>query len=105
MGVRDKTLRLREERDEAKKRYLHVKTRKSREIWRKLNTSLNESYRYYELASIQQQMKDLQEADQKGHYNTTWKFINTISGQKSRSNPMVKRSVGSVPSSDNELLT
>ena len=102
--VSDKTLRLRKERDEAKKRYLLVRTRKSRDNWRKLNTSLNESYRCDELNSLQQQMEELQEADQKGHYNTTWKIINSISGQKSRSNPKVKKRDGSAPSSDNELL-
>ena len=47
--VTDESLRLREERD---KKYLLAKTRKSREIWRKLNTSLNESYKSDELASI-----------------------------------------------------
>ena len=102
--VSDKTLMLREERDKAKKKYLLLRTRKSREAWRKLNTSLNESYRADELASIQQQMEDLQKADQKGDYNTTWKIINAISGQNNRPNPKVKKRDGSAPSSDNELL-
>ena len=103
--VTDQTLRLREERDRAKKKYLLAKTRKSREIWRKLNTSLNESYRSDELASIQKQMQDLQEADQKGNHNTTWKIINSISGQGNRPNPKVKKRDGSSPSSDKELLS
>ena len=38
----NEALRLREERDKAKKKYLQAKTRKSREIGRKLNTNLNE---------------------------------------------------------------
>ena len=49
-------------------------------------------------------MKDLQKADQKGDYNTTWKIIKTISGQNNRPNPKVKKRDGSAPSSDNELL-
>ena len=50
-------------------------------------------------------MKDLQEADQKGHHNTTWKIINSISGQGNRPNPKVKKRDGSSPSSDKELLS
>ena len=101
--VSDRTLKLREERDKAKKRYLLVRTRHARQTWRRLNTSLNESYKYDELASIQQQMEDLQEADRKGDFNTTWKIINRISGQN-RSTPKVKKRDGSAPSSDTELL-
>ena len=77
--VSDRTLKLREERDKAKKRYLLLRTLYSRQTWRRLNTSLNEHYKYDELASIQQQMEDLQEADKKGDFNTTWKIINRIS--------------------------
>ena len=78
--VSDETLRLREERDRAKKKYLLAKTKKSRVIWRKLKTSPNQSYRRDELASIQKHTEDLQDADQKGNHNTTWKIINCISG-------------------------
>ena len=55
-----------------------------------------------ELASIQQ-MEDLQEADKKGDFNTTWKIINRISGQNG-STPKVKKRDGSAPSIDTELL-
>ena len=48
-------------------------------------------------------MEDLQEADKKGNFNTTWKIINRISGQN-RSTPKVKKRDGSAPSSDTELL-
>ena len=102
--VTDDTQRLREERDRAKKRYLLLRTRQTRETWRKLNNNLNESYRCDELAFIQEQMEDLQEADQRGDYNTTWKIINTISGQNSRSNHKVKKRDGTAPTSDTELL-
>jgi len=102
--VSNKTLKLRQERDEAKKRYLLIRTRHSKQTWRRLNTSLNESYRADELASLQKQMEDLQVADEKGEYNTTWKIIHDISGQNMRSNPKVKKRDGSPPSSDKELL-
>ena len=70
----------------------------------KFNTSLNESYSCDELASMLQQMEDLQNADQTGNCNTAWKIINTISGQKRRSNPKVEKRDGSAPPSDNKLL-
>ena len=56
--VSNETLRLRDERDQAKKEYELATTRKSREILRKLNTNLNESCRCDELSSIQKQMVD-----------------------------------------------
>ncbi|XP_072036972.1 craniofacial development protein 2-like [Amphiura filiformis] len=102
--VTDKTLKLRSERDAAKKRYLLVRTHHAREVWRKLNTQLNESYRADELASIHRQMEDLQVANENGNYNTTWKIIHDISGKKKRSNPKVKKRDGTIPSSDKELL-
>ena len=95
--VSNTTLKLRQERDEAKKRYLLIRTRHSKQTWRRLNTSLNESYRADELASLQKQMEDLQVADEKGEYNTTWKIIHDISGQNMRSNPKVKKRDGSPP--------
>ncbi len=69
--VSDKTVKLREDRDAAKKRFLLIRTRHARETWRKLNTDLNESYRADELALLQNQMDELQEADNRGDYNTT----------------------------------
>ena len=68
--VSDKTLKLREERDKAKKRYLLVRTLLARQTQRRLNASLNESYKC-ELTSIQQQMEDIQEADRNGDFKTT----------------------------------
>ena len=78
--VTDKTLKLRMERDKAKKRYLVVRTRQSRETWRKLNTSLNEFYKADELSKLQNQMEDLKVADEKGEYSTTWRLIHDIAG-------------------------
>ena len=101
--VSDRKLKLREERVKAKKRHLLVRTWHARQTWRRLNTSLNESYKYDEPAPIQQQMEDLQEADRKGDFNTTWKIINRISGQN-RSTPKVKKRDSSAPFSDTELL-
>ena len=102
--VTDKTLQLKEERDKAKKRFLIDKTRHSRDAWRTLNTSLNESYRADELSKLNKQLEDLKVADQKGEYNTTWKIIHELSGQERRPNPKVKKRDGSAPSSEEELL-
>ncbi|XP_072041209.1 craniofacial development protein 2-like [Amphiura filiformis] len=96
--VTDKTLKLRSERDAAKKTYLLVRNRHAREV---LNT---QSYRADELASIHRQMEDLQVANENGNYNTTCKIIHDISGKKNRSNPKVKKRNGTIPSSDKELL-
>ena len=101
--VSERMLKLREETDKAKKRYLLVRTRHARQTWRRLNTRLNESYKYDKLASIQRQMEDLQKVDRKGDFNTIWKIINKISVQN-RSTPKVKKRDGSAPSSDTELL-
>ena len=60
----------------------------SREIWRKLNSSLNKSYKADEMARLNKQMEELKLADSKGDYSTTWKIIHDLSG-KDR-NPKVK---------------
>ncbi|KAI8514995.1 hypothetical protein Bbelb_075860 [Branchiostoma belcheri] len=102
--VSERTLKLREERNQAKKRYLLAKTRQAREAWRKLNDSLNNSYRSDELDFLNQQLENLQEADKKGDYNTTWKIVNSLAGKGRRPSPRVKKRDGSAPSSDSELL-
>ncbi len=102
--VTDETLKLRSERDKAKKRYLLIRTRHAKETWRRLNTTLNESYRADELAALDRQMEDLRVADEKGNYSTTWKIIHNISGKNKTSNPKVKKRDGTAPSSDKELL-
>ncbi|XP_078617621.1 uncharacterized protein LOC144885572 [Branchiostoma floridae x Branchiostoma japonicum] len=102
--VSAKTLELRDQRDKAKKRFLLAKTRQSKETWRQLNTSLNESYKRDEVAFTEQQIEDLEEADKKGDHLSTWKIINSISGKNRRTNQKVKKRDGTAPSSDNELL-
>ena len=102
--VTEETLRLKEERDKAKKRFLLDRTHHSRDIWRKLNTNLNESYKEDQQAKLNKQMEDLKVADEKGEYNTTWKIIHEISGQDRKPNPKVKKRDGTAPSSDKELL-
>ena len=86
--VSDRTKQLRTERDVAKRKYLLSKSKPSREIWRKLNSSLNESYKADEMARLNKQMKELKLAVSKGDYSTTWKIIHDLSG-KDR-NPKVK---------------
>ena len=102
--VTEETLTLKDKRDTAKKRFLTDKTRHTREAWRSLNTSLNESYKSDQLSRINRQMEELKVADQKGEYNTTWKIIHDLSGQASRPNPKVKKRDGSAPSSEKDLL-
>ena len=58
--VSDRTKQLRTERDVAKRKYLLSKSKQSREIWRKLNSSLNESYKADEMARLNKQMEELQ---------------------------------------------
>lgn len=43
--------------------------------------------------------------EQKGLHNTTWKIINSISGQGNTPNTKVKKCDGSSPSSDKEVLS
>ena len=102
--VSEETLHLKLERDKAKKRFLVDRTHHSRDVWRKLNTSLNESYKADQQAKLDKQMEDLKVAEDKGEYDTTWKIIHEISGKDTKPNPKVKKRDGSAPSSEKELL-
>ncbi len=102
--VSDKTVKLKLERDKAKKKFSVSKSPKSRELWRKLNCDLNESYKADEAAALKKQMEDLKSADETGNYTATWKIIDTLSGKKTRQNVKVKMRDGSAPSNDQELL-
>lgn len=102
--VTDKTIQLKTERDEAKRRYLLSKSRQSRERWRRLNTCLNESYTADESAMLFKQMEDLRLADMKGDYTTTWKIIHDLSGQDMKPSVKVRKRDGTPPTSDKDLL-
>ena len=65
----------------AKRKYLLSKSKQSREIWRKLNSSLNESYKADEMARLNKQMEEHKLADSKGDYTTTRKIIHDLSGK------------------------
>lgn len=88
-----KTIKLKLARDQTKKKFSVSKSPKSRELWRKLNCNLNDSYKADEAAALNRQMEDLKLADEIGNYTATWKIIDKV-----------KMRDGSVPSSDQELL-
>ena len=92
------------ERDVAKRKYLLSKSEQSREIWRKLNSSLNESYKADEMASLNKQMEELQLADSKGDYSTPWKIIHDLSGKDRNPKVKVKMRNGAPPKGDKDLL-
>ena len=100
----DKTIRLKTERDEAKRKYIVSKSPQSRERWRKLNASLNDSYKVDEAVALNKQIEDLRMADETGNYTTTWKIIHTLSVKNSSKNVKVKKRDGTAPSSEQELL-
>ena len=102
--VSDRTKQLRTERDVAKRKYLLSKSKPSREIWRKLNSSLNESYKADEMARLNKQMEELKLADSKGDYSTTWKIIHDLSGKDWNPKVKVKMRDGTPPKSDKDLL-
>ena len=102
--VSDKTTKLKLERDEAKKRYLVSKSKKSRTHWRRLNTELNESYAADKSSMLNKQIEDLEQADSRGDYTTTWKIIHELSGKGKKTNVKVKKRDGTPPTSDTELL-
>ncbi|GAG85694.1 unnamed protein product, partial [marine sediment metagenome] len=87
-----------------KKKYLLLRTHHAKGKWRKLNTSLNDSYKADEQSALLKQMEELQVADEKGNYKTTWKIIHDISGKKRKCSPKVKKRDGSAPSGDKDLL-
>ena len=89
--VTNKTIQLKSEKDEAKRRFLVSKSRQSRERWQKLNSSLNASYKSDEAAMLNKQMEDLRLADSKGDYTTTWKIIHDLSGKDKKSSVKVKK--------------
>ena len=55
----------------AKKQFALSNTPQSRERWRKLNASLNDSYKADEAATLNRQMDDLKLADETGNHTTT----------------------------------
>ena len=71
--VSDRTKQLRTERDVAKRKCLLSKSKQSRETWRKLNSSFNESHKADETVRLNKQklMEELKLADSKGYYTTT----------------------------------
>ena len=102
--VSDRTKQLRTERDVAKRKYLLSKSKQSREIWRKLNSRLNESYKSDEMARLNKQMEELKLADSKGDYSTTWKIIHDLSGKDRNPKIKVKMRDRAPPKSDKDLL-
>ena len=102
--VSDRTKQLRTERNVAKRKYLLSKSKPSREIWRKLNSSLNESYKADEMARLNKQMEELKLADSQGDYSTTWKIIHDLSGKDRNPKVKVKMRDGTPPKSDKDLL-
>ena len=102
--VSDRTKQLRTERDVAKRKYLISKSKPSREIGRKLNSSLNESYKADEMARLNKQMEELKLADSKGDYSTTWKIIHDLSGKDRNPKVKVKMRDFTPPKSDKDLL-
>ena len=102
--VSDRTKQLRTERDVAKRKYLLSKSKQSRGTWRKLNCSLNESYKADEMARLNKQMEELKLADSKGDYSTTWKIIHDLSGKDRNPKVKVKMRDGAPPKSDKDLL-
>ena len=88
----------------AKRKYLLSKSKQSREIWRKLNSSLNESYKADEMARLNKQMEELQLADSKGDYSTTKKIIHDLSGKDRNPKVKVRMRDGAPPKSDKDLL-
>jgi len=99
------TIRLKSERDEAKKRYLLSKSKQTKEKWKRLNNALNESYKADEFQALNDNMEKLRVADETGNHVSTWKIINTLAGKKQRSNIKVKKRDGTAPSSEEELLS
>ena len=78
--------------------------KQSRELWRKLNSSLNASYKSDEATMLNKQMEDLRLADSKGDYTTTWKIIHDLSEKDKKSSVKVNKRDGTPPTSDKDLL-
>ena len=80
------------------------KSKQPRGIWRKLNSSLIESYEADEMARLNKQMKEIKLADSKGYYTTTCKIIHDLSGKDRNSKIKVKIRDGTPLKSDKDLL-
>ena len=102
--VSDRTKQLTTERDVAKRKYLISKSKPSREIGRKLNSSLNESYKTDEMASLNKLIEELKLADSKGDYSTTWKIIHYLSEKDRNPKVKVKMRDSTPPKGDKDLL-
>ena len=79
-------------------------SKQSREIWRKLDSRLNESYKADEMARLNKQMEELKLADSKGDYTTTWKMIHDLPEKDRNPKVKVKMRDGAPPKSDKDLL-
>ena len=75
--VSDKTIKLREGRDKAKRVFLQSQTTRTKVAWRKLNSSLNLSYERDRTEALHRQIDELCTAEEKGDYSTTWKVVLT----------------------------
>ena len=62
--VSAETIKLKEDRDKAKKRYLKSRSGKSRKRWKKLNNDLNKSYQNDETEVLNTQLEELKTADE-----------------------------------------
>ena len=88
----------------AKRKYMLSKSKQSRETWRKLNSSLNKSYKADETARLNKQMEEFKLADSKHDYTTTWKIIHNLSGKDRNPKAKVRMRDGDPPKSDKYLL-
>ena len=104
--VPDRTKQLRTERDVPKRTYLFSKSKHSRETWRKLNSTLNESYKADETAKLNKQMEDgrAQISWLKRRLHPTWKIIHDLSGKDQNPKGNVKVRDCAPPKNDKDLF-
>ena len=100
--VSDETVKLKEDSDAAKRVFLQSKARRRKVAWRKLNSSLNLSYKRDRTEALHRQMYELCTAEEKGDYSTTWeKPKSSFLNGKTTSAPC---STSSAPRQKNYLL-
>ena len=99
-----KTISLKIKRDQAKKEFISSESPKTRDRWRRSNTSLCDSYNAYEAAALSNQLEELRVADEQEDYTTTWKIIHSLSGKDTQSNVKVKMRNGHPPKANKSYL-
>ena len=77
----DRTIKLKQEHDEAKQEYLLSHSSRTKARWRQIYASLNDAYQADKAEQLNKQLDRLRIADERGDYSSTCKIIHNLSSK------------------------